>query len=87
MPPTFSPNGDGVQDTLRVRYTVPRPTHVRLRVTRAGKGRAVRTVDLGWHPGGTYRWTWNGRNGRGRLLGQGRYSIGLVLAQRHMGGR
>ena len=28
-PTTFSPNGDGVQDTLRVRYTVPKPTRVR----------------------------------------------------------
>ncbi len=79
VPTTFSPNGDGVQDTLRVRYTVPRPTHARLRVTRAGKGRALRTVDLGWHSRGTYRWTWDGRNDRGRLLGQGMYLVELVL--------
>ena len=80
VPPRFSPNGDGVQDTLRVRFTVPKPTRVRLEM---GGGRArhkvLRTVDLGWHPAGTYRWTWDGRTDGGRLVPEGMYYVRMVL--------
>jgi hypothetical protein len=78
---SFSPDGDGVQDTLRVRYTVPKPTKVRLEVSRAGrsKGRVVRSVELGWKARGTYTWTWDGRNDRGNRVGEGLYLVALRL--------
>lgn len=80
VPTTFSPNGDGVQDTLRVRYTVPRPTHGRLEIIRHfGYNRVLRAVDLGLQPAGTYRWTWDGRNSRGRLLDDGMYWVRLTV--------
>ncbi|NYE36564.1 hypothetical protein F4692_001697 [Nocardioides cavernae] len=81
VPSVFSPNGDGVQDSVRVRYTVPEPTRVRLEVSRAGrgKGRVVRKVDLGWKVKGTYRWTWDGRNEQGNRIGEGLYRVTLAL--------
>ena len=74
----FSPNGDRVMDTLRVRYTVPVPTRPRLEIRgAASSAKLVRTVDLGWHRPGTYSWRWDGRDNRGRRLGQGPYSVSL----------
>lgn len=79
-PTTFSPNGDGAQDTLRVRYTVPKPTNGRLEIIRPyGYNRALRAVDLGLQPAGTYKWIWDGRNSRGRLLDDGMYWVRLTV--------
>lgn len=79
-PTTFSPNGDGVQDTLRVRYTVPRPTNARLEIIRPfAYDRVLRTVDLGLQPAGTYAWSWDGKDRRGRVLRDDMYWIRLVV--------
>lgn len=80
VPSRFSPNDDGVQDTLRVRFTVPKPTRVRLEIVGSGRGGGtVDAVDLGWRRSGTYTWTWDGRNARGRLVGDGLYYVRLVI--------
>lgn len=82
VPSRFSPNGDGVQDTLRVRFTVPKPTRVRLEISGAGRGSSGRTiaaVDLGWKKRGTYAWAWDGRKANGRRVGDGLYYVRLAV--------
>ena len=74
-PSRFSPNGDGVKDTLRVEVTVPRRTHVRLTVGSVGGRLEYRRVDLGRLPSGTHTWTWDGRNQTGRVVPDQAYVI------------
>jgi len=79
-PAGFSPNGDGTKDGLRVRYTVPRRTHVYLAISGDGTRRVHRTVDLGVQPRGTHAWTWDGRNQSGRELPDKSYVIRMYDA-------
>ncbi|MFC7359984.1 FlgD immunoglobulin-like domain containing protein [Nocardioides astragali] len=79
-PATFSPNGDGTKDGLRVRYTLPRRTHVYLAISGDGTQRVHRTVDLGVQPRGTHVWTWDGRNQSGRELPDKGYVIRMYDA-------
>ena len=53
-PSRFSPNGDRVKDTLRIRYTLPRRAHVRLTIGPASKRVVARRVDLGVQSAGTH---------------------------------
>lgn len=74
----FSPNGDGVKDTLSIRYRVPDETHVYLTVSRADdRLRHLRTVDLGTQTAGTHEWTWDGRNQSGKRLLDQRYVVSV----------
>ena len=77
----FSPNGDGVQDTLTIRYRVPAEAHVHLAVSRADdRLHPVRIVDLGEQPAGRHVWQWDGRNQSGkRVVDQG-YAISVYDA-------
>ena len=76
----FSPNGDGAQDTLRIRYTVPSRTHVHLAISGDGTRRVHRRVDLGVQARGTHVWTWDGRNQSGRTLPDKAYVIRMYDA-------
>ena len=76
----FSPNGDGVKDTLSIRYRLPVGAHVRLTISPTAKRRRpvpVRRVDLGEQPAGTHTWTWNGRTQSGKQLVDKSYVIRL----------
>ena len=74
----FSPNGDGVKDTLSIRYRLPTDAHVRLTISAASDSRRpVRRVDLGEQPAGTHTWTWNGRNQSGKQVLDKAYVIRL----------
>lgn len=79
-PQRFSPNGDGVKDTLRVRYTLPRRTRVHLAISGDGTRRVHRTVGLGMQPRGTHVWTWDGRNQSGKRLPDKNYVIRMYVA-------
>ncbi len=74
-PNGFSPNGDGVKDTLRIKVTVPRRTHVRLTVGSVGGRLEYRRVDLGRLPSGPHTWTWDGRNQSGKVVPDQAYVI------------
>jgi hypothetical protein len=76
-PSRFSPNGDGSQDTLTFRYTLPERTHVRLTIGPARQRVIQRRVDLGVQPAGTHTWTWNGRNQSGRVVIDRAYLVRL----------
>lgn len=79
-PSRFSPNGDGVKDTVRLRYRLPERTHVRLTIGPASRRATVRRVDLGVQPAGTHTWTWNGRNQSGKVVPDQAYVIRLFDA-------
>lgn len=77
-PARFSPDADGTKDTVEVSIAVPRPTRVRLSIVSAGGNKEYRSVDLGRLRTGTHTWTWDGRNQRGRVVGDADYVIRLV---------
>lgn len=62
--PAFSPDGDGVRDRARVRFTLERPGRVVLEIRRyavSGPQPVVRRERLGTLPAGSHTWWWNGR--------------------------
>ena len=79
-PRLFSPDGDGVKDVLRIRYRLPRRTHVHLTITGEGTRRVHREVDLGTQSHGTHVWAWDGRNQSGKQLPDKRYVIRMYGA-------
>lgn len=76
-PSRFSPDRDGVQDTVTFRYTLPERTHVRLTIGPARHRTVQRRVDLGVQPAGTHTWTWNGRNQSGKVVIDRAYLVRL----------
>ncbi len=77
-PRALSPNGDGVQDQLRVDYVVRRPTTVRTTVADAS-GRLVRTVvrAFGESELGAASWSWDGHDDGGATVADGRYILSV----------
>ena len=74
----FSPDSDGVKDTVSLRYRLPSAAHVRLTISPASdRRRPVRRVDLGDQPAGAHTWTWNGRNQSGKQVLDQAYVIRL----------
>ncbi len=79
----FSPNGDGRDDTLVIRYHLPRDADlVQLRISElmAGPSRHVRLIQLGSAERGSHSWTWNGRDKHGELVDDGVYNVHLSYA-------
>lgn len=75
-PPTVTPNGDGVRETVALPYSVSEPGTVTAVVTDAG-GSVVRTITV---PAGTGegQLAWDGRTGAGAAVADGRYTITLT---------
>ncbi|MBL0749700.1 FlgD immunoglobulin-like domain containing protein [Nocardioides baculatus] len=79
----FSPNGDGRDDTLLVRYVLPRDAdRVELTIDElyAGPTDHVRVVRLGRVEQGSHSWTFDGRNGNGTIVDDGTYRVSLSYA-------
>jgi len=79
----FSPNGDGSDDELVIRYRLPRDADlVQLRISELGAGpsRHVRLIQLGSVERGSHSWTWNGRDKHGELVDDGVYNVDLSRA-------
>jgi len=71
----ISPDGDGIVDTLRLRWTSAEPTRGTLRVLRGT------TVVRSWPVDGTAgAVTWNGRDAAGRTVPDGRYTVAVTAA-------
>lgn len=72
---SFSPNGDGREDTTFGYYLTSRAANVDITVTR-GLGETVRTLEIGVsHPAGTQSWDWNSRDDFGEPVTDGLYTI------------
>ena len=76
-----TPNGDGINDALRIDYTLfrmPAPIPVELNVYDL-RGRPLGQVDLGLQGAGPHRVEWDGRDGSGVLLPPGMYLLEIAL--------
>ena len=78
----LSPNGDGSQDNVRIRFNLASRSDVIVTVRRNDTDRTVvYRKKLGRLSGGGHAWQWNGRNPRGKPVRDGRYSAIFVADQ------
>jgi hypothetical protein len=71
VPATITPNGDGIADVTRVRWTSDEPVHGRVRVMHGAT--TLRTWLYGTRTAGSL--SWGGRDAAGRRLARGTYTI------------
>ncbi|MBN2494108.1 MAG: PKD domain-containing protein [Deltaproteobacteria bacterium] len=80
-PGTFSPDGDGVQDTATIPVSVSDETGmwlVRVVIRGPGSSAYVRTLTLPFGTGGTANLVWNGRDESGLVVPNGVYECTAV---------
>jgi len=78
--PVFTPNGDGIADTLAIRHTLSEGAYLDISVARSGGGVVRHFSD--WSDAGTTSSTWDGRSGSGKVVPDGRYHITVVPTDR-----
>ena len=80
----FSPNGDGVRDSTKIRLSLPRwADNVQVRIGRRDSPQqAFRVVDLGRLRKGKHTWTWDGRRDDGTKVGDGAFRVEVVSSPR-----
>ncbi len=75
-PATFSPNGDGTAESVRVAYSLSEAASLRM-VVRTGVGTAVRTTTAS-AVAGAGSVSWDGRTDAGAFVADGDYTVELV---------
>ncbi|OGN87777.1 MAG: hypothetical protein A2X23_07080 [Chloroflexi bacterium GWC2_73_18] len=75
-PLSFSPDGDGYEDTAAFGYSVSEASTLQVAVTNAS-GATVRNFTVN-APAGSGSFTWDGRNGSGARVADGRYTVRLT---------
>jgi flagellar hook assembly protein FlgD len=78
----FSPNGDGLADSVSVAHALTEPGAIRLVVTPAGGGAAVRTVTIPVAAAGAGWIAWDGRADGGAFVADGDYALALIPLDR-----
>lgn len=74
--PSFHPNGDGLDDELLLQHTVTRAAYLDATV-RDSAGRVVRSYSV-WSTSGTSTSRWDGKDGGGRVVADGTYTLTYV---------
>jgi len=74
--PSFTPNGDGLDEQLLLTHTVTRNAYLDATVTNS-EGQLVRTYSI-WSPAGTGASEWNGRDNAGSYVSDGLYTLTYV---------
>lgn len=72
-PSVFTPNGDGISDSISFRQRVDENANLDIEI-RNEAGTTVRSFTV-WSDKGTRTVTWNGRNDKGSIVADGRYDI------------
>jgi flagellar hook assembly protein FlgD len=78
----FSPNGDGLADTVSVSHALTERGAIRLVVTPAAGGAALRTVTIPVAQAGPGSITWDGRDDDGAYVPDGDYALTLTPLDR-----
>lgn len=78
----FSPNGDGLADTIGVSHALSERGAIRLVVTGAGGGPTVRSVTIPVATAGAGSIAWDGRDDGGGYVPDGDYSLTLTPLDR-----
>ncbi len=79
-PPTFTPNGDGISDTLTLSHRVSEPAYLQFAIRRAD-GTTVRRL-TSWTEGGPGATTWDGRDDKGAYVPEGPYAVAVTPKDR-----
>jgi len=79
---TFSPNGDGLADTVALSHAISEPGAVRLVVTPKAGGATVRTLTVAAPQAGSGSVTWDGRDDAGVAVPDGDYTLTLTPLDR-----
>ncbi len=74
-PNPFSPNGDGVKDSVKVGLTLPDPESANWRVVNGAEETIRGPISLGSLSTGSHPFTWNGKNSNGQRVPNGTYRI------------
>ena len=77
--PVFTPNGDGISDTLKVTHVLSENAFLDVRVVKDDV--VVREMSI-WSMRGRGSTTWDGRRGDGEYLGEGRFRIVITPTDR-----
>lgn len=78
--PLFTPNKDGLSDTITLRHSLTEPAFLAVRVKKAG-GAEVRRFTF-WAEAGIGTFRWNGRNDDGKPVPDGRYVVEVTPRDR-----
>ena len=82
IPPVFTPNGDGINDRLGLKYTliqISEPTEVEVSIFDLG-GALVRSLVQREQIGGIYSEFWDGKNDSGEMVPPGTYIFRIKVA-------
>ncbi len=77
--PIFTPNGDGLSDTIGISYRLSEDAFLAIKVKRAG--RVVRRTSA-WAQAGPGTVAWNGRNDNAKYVPEGNYNVYLTPTDR-----
>jgi flagellar hook assembly protein FlgD len=72
--PVFTPNGDGLSDSISIRHTLSEPAYLGIEVIRSGNGNTIRRLTK-WSPAGRSATVWDGFRDTGEVAGDGTYRI------------
>jgi subtilase family serine protease len=70
----FSPNGDGVKDTVELHYRVLEPVHLEFTIYNANNS-VIRTINKDYTSPADDYIAWDGRDGSGKIVPDGKYMI------------
>ena len=74
----FSPNGDGIKDSVTLSFRLKAPTEATVRVVDSGGAEVRRYRDPAWQGIASGQWRWDGLNDRGSLVRDDEYRLQVV---------
>lgn len=81
LTPVFTPNGDGISDSLTIMHTLSEPAYLDVAISRADTGALVRKFTSYSEQGATSD-AWDGKNSTGAVVNDGLYRIRVTPKDR-----